>query len=140
MSLTAFVTEKRNRIFSDLLSGEPPSEGDYSADLLKQALVKGKPQMGTTRFEPNSIVLEFIYPDARSSASILQVRVATPERVLFMPVPEWVVESIWQGEVDGSYRFESEAALLLAKYARLLEAEDNAEWFGESATRKRVKS
>jgi len=135
VTLSAFVSEKRNKIFAELNSGALPSEGEYPVEALKEALVKGKPQMGTTRFEPKAIVLEFIYPDPKTSATILPVRLHTPERVLFMPVPEWVVESIWQGEIDGTYHFESEAAALLAKYAKILEAEDNAEWFGERHTK-----
>ena len=52
-----------------------------------------------------------------------------------MPVPDWVVESIWQGEIDGTYRFETEAATLLAAYAKMLEAEENTPWFGERPTK-----
>jgi hypothetical protein len=138
VTLSAFVSEKRNKLFAELLSGARPSEGDYPVAALKEALVKGKPQMGTTRFEPSAIVLEFIYPDPKTSATIVPIRIEAPERILFMPVPDWVVESIWQGEIDGTYHFETEAAELLAKYARVLEAEDNAEWFGErSETAKR---
>jgi hypothetical protein len=135
--LNAFVSEKRAKIFEELLQGLAPSEGDFSEELLKEGRVKGKPQMGTTRFEPTSIVLEFIYPDPRTSATILPVRIVTPERILFMPVPDWVVESIWQGEIDGTYHFESEAAQLLAVYAASLEAEANGKWFGpRPATRR----
>jgi len=130
MGLNAFVAEKRKEIFSDLQAGMPPREGEYSDELLKEGKVKGKPQMGTTRFEPHAIVLEFIYPDSKSSATVVPVRIKTPERILFMPVPGWVVESIWQGEIDGSFHFESEAALLLAEFAKDLEAEPNGKWFG----------
>jgi hypothetical protein len=130
MHLNAFVAEKRTRVFDDLTRGLLPSEGEYSEELLKEGRIKGQAQMGTTRFEPTQVVLEFIFPDPRSSATILSVHIATPERILFMPVPSWVVESIWQGEIDGSYRFESEAAELLAEYAKGLDAEANGKWFG----------
>lgn len=137
MTLNAYVAEKRNQLFGDLQHGQPPSEGEFSQEILSDAKIKGKPQMGTTRFEPDAIVLEFIYPDPRTTASVLAVRIRTPERILFMPVPSWVVESIWQGEIDGSYHFESEAAELLAAYAKDLEAEDNGKWFGpRPATRR----
>ena len=137
MNLNAFVAEKRKLIFEDLLADHPPREGEYSLELLKEGKVKGKPQIGTTRFEPESLVLEFIYPDSGGSAVVLPVRLPTPERILFMPVPSWVVESIWQGEIDGSYRFESEAAVMLAEFAKGLESEDNGEWFGpRKATRR----
>ena len=93
--------------------------------------------MGTTRFKPNSIVLEFIYPDVHTSATIVTVRIRTPERILFMPVPDWVVESIWQGEIDGTYHFESESAELLAVYGASLSEEANGKWFGpRPATRR----
>src|SRR3569623_381757 len=115
-SLNAYVSEKQNRIFEDLTGGRDPSEGEFSSEILKEARAKGRAQMGTTRFEPDAIVLEFIYPDPKSTATIFPVRLHTPERILFMPVPGWVVESIWQGEIDGSYHFESEAAKLLAEY------------------------
>ncbi len=135
--LSAFVAEKRNRIYEDLKAGSPPSEGEYSEGLFKEANSKGSPQMGTTRFEPKSIVLEFIYPDQGGAASVLTVRINTPERILFMPVPAWVIESIWQGEIDGSYHFETEAAELLAAYALLLEAETNDKWFGPRPAKRR---
>lgn len=130
MTLSAFVADKRTKIYAELKSGKKPSEGEFSPETLREALVKGEPQLGTTRFEPTAVVLEFIYPDPHTTATIVPVRVKTPERVLFMPVPEWVVESIWQGEIDGTYHFESEAATLLAAYAKMLDAEENAEWFG----------
>ena len=117
-------------LFDDLLHGRDPSAGEYSFETLKEAKSKGKPQMGTTRFEPDCVVLEFIYPDQLTTATVLSVKLKAPERILFMPVPGWVVESIWQGEIDGSYHFESEAATLLADYARMLEAESNGQWFG----------
>lgn len=129
MTLNAFVTEKKKLIFEELSAGHAPHEGSYSEEVLKEGLVKGKPQMGTTRFEPDCVILEFIYPDREGSTAVLSVRLDAPERILFMPVPAWVVESIWQGEIDGSYRFETEAATLLAEYAKMLEAEDNTEWF-----------
>lgn len=135
--LSTYVSDKRNLIFEDLKAGRPPREGEFSASLLKEGKAKGEPQMGTTRFEPRAIVLEFIYPDPLSAATVLPVRIKTQERILFMPVPSWVVESIWQGDIDGSYHFESEAAELLAQYALLLEAEANGKWFGPRPAKRR---
>ena len=137
MTLSAFVSEKRNAIFSDLSAGHAPREGVFDHDLFKEGMVKGKPQMGTTRFEPQAIDLEFIYPDSAGSSIVLTVRLSVPERILFMPVPAWVVESIWQGEIDGSYHFESEAALLLAEFAKMLQAEDNDKWFKRRQPKRR---
>src|SRR5947209_18596132 len=112
MYLNAFAAEKRLALYDDLKKGLPPREGEYSDALLKEGKVKGQPQMGTTRYEPSSIVFEFIYPDPHTTATVLSVRVAAPERIVFLPVPEWVAETIWQGEIDGSFRFESEAMTL----------------------------
>jgi len=137
MGLNAFVAEKRSKVFAELEADLAPSEGEFSHEILKEAKVKGRPQMGTTRFEPNAIVLEFIYPEKAGSTTVLAVRIAAPERILFMPVPDWVVESIWQGEIDGSYHFESEAARMLSEYADMLEAESNGKWFGPRPAKRR---
>lgn len=65
--------------------------------------------MGSTVYSPDSIQCEFIYPDPSSVPTVLTVSLIPPERIVFLPVPEWVVESIWQGEIAGSYQFESDA-------------------------------
>ncbi len=62
VTLSAFVSEKRTRIYAELKSGQKPSEGEYPPEVLKEALVKGEPQLGTTRFEPDAVVLEFHLP------------------------------------------------------------------------------
>ena len=43
-------------------------------------------------------------------------------------------ESIWQGEVSGSYHFESEARRLLENFKSGLEPEPNAQTFGVKPT------
>src|SRR4051812_29581297 len=75
MNLNAYVAEKRTQIFENLQNGQRPGEGEFLEELLKEGRAKGQPQMGTTRFEPKAIVLEFIYPDPRSSATVLAVRI-----------------------------------------------------------------
>ena len=57
------------------------------------------------------------------------MEVDPPERIVRMPVPEWVVESVWQGEVDGSYHFESHAYALLEAFTASLDPEENARRF-----------
>src|SRR6266446_7305372 len=106
MRLNEFVAAKREHIFEDLKRGQPPAEGEYSEGAFKEGKIKGAPQVGTTRYEPAAVILEFIYPDRASTATVLAVRLQTPERVVFLPVPDWVIESIWQGDIDGSYHFE----------------------------------
>lgn len=137
VTLNVFAAEKRRRIFDDLRAGQPPSEGAYSEDLLKEGKVKGTPQVGSTRYEPDAIILEFIYPDPKGIATVLPVRLTAPERIVFLPVPEWVIESIWQGDIDGSYHFESDAQALLAAFQEELSPAGNAKWFGPRAAKRR---
>ena len=131
MRLNQYVAEKRLAIFDDLKRGHSPREGAYDEHALADAKVKGQPQLGSTRFEPDSIHIEFIYPDPSTSASVVTVTLQSPERIVFMPVPSWVVESIWQGDIDGSYHFESEAAVLFREFEQQLTPEQNAELFGQ---------
>lgn len=138
MPLNTYVAEKRLALFEELKRGASPSEGEFDATLLAEGRMKAaQPQMGTTRYEPNAIVIEFIFPDARSSATVFPVRLTPPERIVFLPVPEWVIESIWQGDIDGSYHFESDARALLATFEKGLEPEANAPWFGPRAAKRR---
>ncbi len=116
MNLNSFAAEVRKRLFEDLELGKVPREGEYSETVLKEGRSKGKPQMGTTRYLDNAIVFEFIYPDSKGAATLLAVAVPSPEPIVFMPVPEWVVEQIWQGEVTGSYHFLSQALTMLDNY------------------------
>jgi hypothetical protein len=137
MSLNAYAAQKRLAIFEQLKQGLPPGEGDYDEDLLREGKVKGDPQMGATQFRPDALIFEFIYPDPATSATILSVRLPAPERIVFMPVPGWVVENIWQGDVDGTYQFESDAQRLVAEFSEQLSEEANAEWFGPRQPKRR---
>ncbi len=132
MNLNEFAAYTRLKILEDLQAGRQPS-GTFSEERLREARAKGKPQMGTTRFEPDAIQFEFIYPDPQGSPIIVTVSITPPERIVFMPVPAWVVESIWQGEISGSAHFESDARRMLASFQALLEPETNAALFGERA-------
>lgn len=125
------------RIFEELVLGHAPSEGEFDEHLLKEGRSKGQPQMGATLYEPDSILCEFIYPDSKSSSTLLTVRFNAPERIVFLPVPEWVIESIWQGEISGSYHFESEAARLVEKFQAETTPEGNKKWFGPQAAKRR---
>lgn len=137
MTLNAFAAERRLATFEDLKAGQSPREGEYSEALLKEARAKGQPQMGTTRYEPHRISFEFIYPDPGSTATVLTVSIPSPERIVFLPVPEWVVESIWQGDIDGTFHFESEAMRLFEAFGRELEGEANLKWFGKRQAKRR---
>src|SRR5258708_30976571 len=109
MNLNAFVAEKRLILLEDLKAGKAPREGEFDDATLKEGLVKGQPQLGATHYDPRSIFLEFIFPEPQSSSTVLTVRLDAPERIVYLPVPEWVLESIWEGEISGSFHFESDA-------------------------------
>lgn len=137
MRLAQYASNLRLALFDDLQAGREPREGSFDPEVLKEARAKGAPQMGGTRYEPNQIIFEFIYPDPQSSATVLSVRVATPERIVYLPVPKWVVEHIWQGEVAGSYAFEREAAEQVAEFTACLEPGPNALLFGSQPAKRR---
>ena len=129
MNLTAFAAERKKALHEELLRGELPSFGSYDDALLRDAKAKGAPQMGSTNYAPNSITIEFIYSDGQG-AMVVPITLVPPERIVFLPIPEWVIESIWQGDIDGSYHFESEAHQLVAKFQEQLVPEANALLFG----------
>lgn len=137
MSLNQFAAEKRLAIFEDLRQGLEPREGEFDSATLREARTKGAPQMGTTLYSPSEITFEFIYPDPTSTALILSVRLPSPQRIVFLPVPEWVVENIWQGDVAGSYHFESDAMVQMDKLRADLEAGANEKWFGRQPAKRR---
>ena len=138
MKLNEFVAQTKNQVFSDLGEGRAPSLGEHDSDLLAQCRAKGSPRMGTTRFEPTAVVHEFIYAEGGAGGThILPVRIAAPERIVFMPVPGWVIENIWQGDIDGSYHFLSDSTRLVDEYLKSLEEGPNSALFGpRQATRR----
>lgn len=129
MKLNEFVATTRRVLFEQLKAGLEPQVGTWDATLLADAKSKGTPQVGTTRYEPDAVVFEFVYPDSASTV-VLAVRVASPHRIVLLPVPAWVVEQIWQGEIDGSYHFEPDALQLVAEFTQALNPEENAKRFG----------
>jgi hypothetical protein len=137
MTLNQYAAERRLAIFEDLRSGREPSLGTFDPAVLAEARSKGHPQMGTTRYSPNEIVFEFIYPDPRGAAVILTTSIAPPERIVFLPVPSWVVENIWQGDIQGTHHFESEAMKLLGELEAELSPEGNMKWFEKQAAKRR---
>ena len=137
VSLSTFAAKIKREIHEDLLAGRTPRVGAYDSELLHQSKVKLPAQMGTTNFLPDLIVLEFIYPDPLSSALVLPVSIEAPERIVYMPVPGWVVENIWQGSVEGSYHFESHAKELLDALLKLVQPDENARLFGPQMAKRR---
>ncbi len=137
MTLNQFAAEKRLAIYSDLQRNLEPREGSFDGAVLREARTKDAPQMGTTRYEPNAIHFEFIYPDPIATALILVVTLAPPERIVFLPVPPWVVENIWQGDIAGAHHFESDARRLMKELEAELEPERNAKWFAPQPAKRR---
>lgn len=137
MKLSTFVAEHRRAILAALELGHPPSVGTYSEELLREAKAKGRPQMGSVRYEQHAVHLEFIYPDPLGASAVVTVTIDAPERIVFLPVPPWVIESIWQGDIDGSYVFESEAQIAMAALGNELEPDRNEKWFGARVAKRR---
>lgn len=137
MPLNTFAAEAKRTIFEDLLGGRDPSQGTFDPALLKEARTKGQPQMGTTRYEPTHVVFEFIFPEPAGGTVVFPVRLDSPERIVFLPVPGWVIENIWQGDVAGSHVFESDARRLLGELEAELSPESNLKWFGPQAAKRR---
>lgn len=137
--LVEFVSEARQTILNDLSLRRPPSLGAFDASLWQEVLAKtsAQPQVGALTHKPRSIVLEFVYSDPQTRAIVLPVEVETPERIVHMPVPDWVVESIWQGEISGSFRFESEAREMVRHFEAMLSEGENERWFGPQPPKRR---
>jgi hypothetical protein len=137
MKLAVWVAERRRNLLEDLVSGRAPREGTFDEDALKEAKIKGAPQLGSVRFEPRRVHLEFVFSDTKTVASVFVVTLEPPERIVFLPVPGWVTETIWQGEIDGGYHFESDARTQLAEFAAEIEESANEKWFGPQRAKRR---
>lgn len=137
MTLSEYVARKKRELLSNLESGVPPTEGSYDPRVLADAKLKGRPQLGATVFSPSTIALEFIYSDGRTTPTILTIVLPAPERIVFLPVPPWVIEDIWQGSVDGAYHFESDALRLYENFGKELSEQGNLKWFEKAAPKRR---
>lgn len=131
MNLTEWAAKTKRDIYQDLENGLVPSIGDFDLETLKEGRAKSSPQMGSTVYSPRSVRFEYLFNDPTSSAVVFSVVVTPPERIVFLPVPEWVVESIWQGDIDGSHHFESDAARLIEKFVDSTKPENNVALFGK---------
>jgi hypothetical protein len=129
MSLREFVREQVQAIFAALQAGSPPPIGEYDPAALRECLRRAQPQVGASRFTPDAVVLEFIFQDPSLGPAVLSVRVPAPEPIVYMPVPDWVIEDVWQGEVTGSFRFLSEAERLLEAFRAQVFTERNRAYF-----------
>jgi hypothetical protein len=137
MKLSEFVSEKRRDIYEALSAGRAPVTGLFDEALFREAKDRGQPQMGPVSYQPQHVSFDFIYLATAASTMVLTVQVDAPDLIVYMAVPSWVVEQIWQGDVQGSYHFAREAQELLAAFAVTLAPEANALAFGPSPSFKR---
>lgn len=137
MGLNAFAAELKRQIHENLSAASPPPLGEFDEAEFRELCDFGAPQMGATLFEPGAFLFEFIYTNAPGGPRVFGVRVPSPERIVFLPVPSWVVEEIWQGEIDGRFEFYSEAVALVEALRRELDEAANAKWFGPRPPKRR---
>ena len=137
MTLSEYLAATKRATHADLLKGDSPKVGKYDADALAKLRSSGEPQMGATVLEPESVRFEFIYPQSDGSAELLAVDVQSPERIVFMPVPAWVIETIWQGSIDGSHHFESDANRLQDELLESMKPLQNKKLFGRHQPKRR---
>ncbi len=137
MTLAEWAARTKRDIYEQISAGQSPSVGDFEPATLKEGRAKGQVQMGATIFQPYTVRFEFIFSDAVSSATVLTVTVRSPERIVYLPVPAWVVETIWQGVVDGSFHFESNANGLVQDFIEALKPDSNSSMFGKKQPSRR---
>lgn len=137
MQLNAFVSATRSELHADLCARRAPRVGSFDGELLKDLFSGKDPQLGSVRYTPHAVHFEFIYPQNGTAATVFTVDVTPPERIVFLPVPNWVVENIWEGEVTGSYVLESEVEGRLAEFRAVLDEESNQAYFGRQEPTRR---
>lgn len=137
MTLREFVRDQIQTIFEALKAGGAPPIGEYDPTQLKECQRRAYPQVGATNFQPDAVILEFIYQDPSLGPAVLSVRVPAPEPIVYMPVPDWVIEDVWQGDVTGSFRFLSEAERLLTAFRDQVFTEQNRAYFEKADLPKR---
>jgi len=135
VNLNQFVSERRRAVFEALLQGNAAIDGQVDSQRLRELQAKGKPQLGATHYRRDAVVFEFIYPESGAASSVLEVVVAAPDRIVYLPVPEWVVEHIWQGEIEGSFHFLADAEAMISRFQSTAFADD-ARFGGEEPRRR----
>lgn len=132
MTLREFTNVTRKQILQALQYKQAPPVGHFDRKTFEEAVQMREVQMGSARYTSHSVILEFIFlHDKPGAPLILCVEVDTPEPVVFMPVPEWVQEDVWQGEVKGTFRLRSEAEQLIEAFRRHVLESENPHYFEE---------
>ncbi len=132
MTLREFTNTTRKQVFEALRHRMPPPIGHFDRKTFEEAVQMREVQMGGAHYTPHSVVLEFVFlHDNPGAPLILSVEVETPEPVVFMPVPDWVQEDVWQGEVKGTFRLRSEAERMLNAFRHHVLECENLHYFEE---------
>lgn len=130
VTLREFTNATRKQILDALQRKQAPPIGHFDQKTFEEAMQMREVQMGSARYTPRSVVLEFIFlHDNPGAPLILCVEVDTPEPVVFMPVPDWVQQDVWQGEVKGTFRLRSEAERLMEAFRHHVLEEENLHYF-----------
>ncbi|MCS6949110.1 MAG: hypothetical protein NZ520_01480 [bacterium] len=132
MTLREFTNAARKQILEALQHKQPPPIGHFDRKAFEEAMQMREVQMGSAHYTPRSVVLEFVFwHDTPGAPLILSVEVETPEPVVFLPVPDWVQQDVWQGEVKGTFRLRSEAEQMLETFRRHVLEGENLHYFEE---------
>ncbi len=129
MILREFIRENLKTLYEALQKRQNPPAGTYDAETLRECFRRTQVQTGTTHYFPDRVVFEFIFTEPSLGPAVLSITVPTPEPIVYMPVPDWVVEDVWQGDVTGSFRFRSEAEQLIEQFRTQLFSEQNLAYF-----------
>jgi len=132
MTLREFTNTTRRQILEALQHKQPPPVGRFDQKTYEEAMQMREMQMSSAHYTPHSVILEFLFwHDNPSAPLILCVEVDTPEPVVFMPVPDWVQQDVWQGEVKGTFRLRSEAEQLIEAFRHHVLECKNPDYFEE---------
>ena len=138
MTLREFTHTTRKQILDALQHKKAPPIGHFDRKVFEEAVQLREVQLGSAHYTPHSVILEFIFlRDQPGTPLILSVEVDTPEPVVFMPVPEWVQEDVWQGEVKGTFRLRSEAERLMEAFRHHVLEEENRHYFEQRSAPRR---
>lgn len=131
MTLGQFIADCKIRLLAELESRVEPSFGTYDVHQWPGSSRVKQVQIGSATPFPHNVEFEFILT-LEEGSEVFTISVPAPERIVYMPVPEWVLISVWQGEVSGSYHFESDATRMTDRYVALLTSGTNESEFNKT--------
>ncbi len=132
MTLREFTNTARVQILEALQRKQPPPIGHFDRKAFEEAMQMREVQMGSAHYTPRSVVLEFVFwHDAPGAPLIFSVEVDAPEPIVFLPVPDWVQQDVWQGEVKGTFRLRSEAERMIEAFRQHVLEGENLHYFEE---------